>query len=513
MSHRSNQSGSKRSNSRSRSGSKSRKIRVLSRLNKPVSYGLNVIPEELMENLNSNDECIDTEFLVHYPKNMVRIREALKESGQYKFNKENVEKFITEQLSPIRREAAADLIENTIYIRLEETMDIVEELIHRIYAKFAETGETRQPYMFCGPRSKSFYFFACISLFYIKKHGYQIPHFLKLLTPNFMEKFDAPLIIVDDAAYSASQLAGMVGEIYYHRREIGLRPLDIIIGLTALNTIALERLSKVPIEKSRMGINLYYLPTPYDIIYLPERLYPALPLQLGLERYFNLNLFFNACLSSETNVALYLDHKVADSTSTYKNVYVYGPIVPYDYTNDIPLSRDYVICKLFSFYNFRHKDKMRLLRRFVQENPNFLQIMPNALDGFTQTHVNKINYFLHNKAIERDIIDKRYKQGIQFYPFIQKCSHSNKLKEIINNPEIKNMQYLMFMHDNGVLDINQYGEVIRGYLNETYTDKVLRNKQDLYNQELIANIVRLVDLLESHRCPSPFYKKGILKLI
>jgi hypothetical protein len=75
------------------------------------------------------------------------------------------------------------------------------------------------------------------------------------------------------------------------------------------------------------------------------------------------------------------------------------------------------------------------------------------------------------------------------------------------------MQYLMFMHDNGVLHINQYGEVIRGYLNETYTDKALRNEQDLYNQQLIANIVRLVDLLESHRCPSPFYKKGILQLI
>ena len=71
----------------------------------------------------------------------------------------------------------------------------------------------------------------------------------------------------------------------------------------------------------------------------------------------------------------------------------------------------------------------------------------------------------------------------------------------------------MFMHDNGVLDINEYGEVIRGFLNQTYHDKILRDAQDLYNQDLIANIVRLVDLLESHRCPSPFYKKGILQLI
>jgi len=172
---------------------------------------------------------------------MVRIREALKESGKYKFNKHNVDKFINEQLSPIRREAAADLIENTIYIRLEDTMNIVEELVHRIYAKYAQTGETRRPYMYCGQNSKSFYFFACIALYYIKKHGYQIPHFLKLLTPGFMEHFAAPIIIIDDAAYSASQLAGMVGEIYYHRRTIGLPSLDITIALTALNTISLAR--------------------------------------------------------------------------------------------------------------------------------------------------------------------------------------------------------------------------------------------------------------------------------
>jgi len=242
-------------------------------------------------------------------------------------------------------------------------------------------------------------------------------------------------------------------------------------------------------------------------------LYPALPIKIGLERYFNINLFFNACISGETNVALYLDHKVADSTSTYKNIYVYGPIVPYNYTDDIQLSRDYAICKLFSHTNFTDEDKMRLVRDFVENNPEFLRVMPNALYGFSQNLVNKITYFLHNKAIQRDIVDKRYKQGIQFYPFIQKCSRSNKLKEIINNPEIKNMQYLMFMHDNGVIDINDYGEAIRGFDNETYKDKDLRNAQDLHNEQLIANILRLLELLESHRCPSPFYKKGLLQLI
>jgi hypothetical protein len=74
------------------------------------------------------------------------------------------------------------------------------------------------------------------------------------------------------------------------------------------------------------------------------------------------------------------------------------------------------------------------------------------------------------------------------------------------------MQYLIFMHD-VVKPIDDLLGAMNGYSNEGYTDPVLRSQEDANNRELIRNNLQLVELLESHRCPSPFYKKGILQLI
>ena len=74
---------------KSKSKSKSRKLRILNKTNVYKSRTLNTIYE---------NEYIDADFIHNYPKNMVRIREALKESGKYKINKVNVDKFINEQL-------------------------------------------------------------------------------------------------------------------------------------------------------------------------------------------------------------------------------------------------------------------------------------------------------------------------------------------------------------------------------------------------------------------------------
>jgi len=500
--------------SRRSTGSKSRKVRVISRLNNIPHIGqLNVIYDENMENLDLDNECIDTNFLHNYPKNMVRIREALKESGKYKINKENVEKFINEQLTPIRREAAKDLIDHTIYIKLKDTMKIVEQLIHQIYQRYTAIGEFRKPYIYCGLPEKSFYFFSVIALHYIKKHGYQIPGFLKEMSGDFMRNFDAPLIIIDDASYSGAQLAGLLSNLFYYRHINGMPHLHITAALTALNTISLRKLSEVPTKKRlfmRREVDMDFVPTPFEIMCLPERIYASLPIELGLERYFNINLFFNAILSSDTNIALYLDHKVADSTSTYKNVYVYGPIVPDTY--DITHSRDYELCKVCFFPNFTDQVRDDLIRDFIQENPEFLQVKPNPFP-YTPQIGRAISYFLHNKAIERDNIDKpRYKRGIQFHPFIQKCSRSSELKEIIHNPDIMNMQYLMFMYDI-VKPIDNLLGAMDGYSNMGYTDPALRAQENENNRAVIDENIRLVELLESHRCPSPFYKKGLLKLI
>ena len=103
----------------------------------------------------------------------------------------------------------------------------------------------------------------------------------------------------------------------------------------------------------------------------------------------------------------------------------------------------------------------------------------------------QIKLYLHNKAISLDVIDKRHKPGIQFYPFIEKCSKSNELKKIINNPDVKNMKYLFFMADKAVTYLSEYEDLM----------------------EDVEETSRLIDLLDTHRCPNSFYKTGLLKLI
>lgn len=467
------------SRSKSKSNSKSRKLRVLNKTNVYRSRSLNTIYE---------NEYIDADFIHNHPKNMVRIRLALKESGKYKINKENVDKFINEQLTPIRRQAAKDLIDNTIYIQLKDVMNIVEELVIQIYERYQNKGEVRQPVMYCGEKNKSFYFFSCIALHYIKKHSYQIPIFVSKMPEEFLQTLNSPLIIIDDVSYSGSQLSEFIGKIHYYRHRRGLPILDFSIGLTALNDISLDKLSKVPIQKSARGTVIQEIATPYFIIYPPDRLYPSLVRKIGIERYFYINLFFNAWVSA--NMALYLDHKVADTTSTYKNTYVYGPIVPdnYDITNLI----DYDICQLYFRSRYSDEVNQQFIRQFVDENPKFLEFLPNVLTDPILTNTTKqIKLYLHNKAISLDVIDKRHKPGIQFYPFIEKCSKSTQLKQIINNPDVKNMKYLFFMADKAVTNMREY--------------------EDLMDDVQETN--RLIDLLDTHRCPNSFYKTELLKLI
>ena len=367
-------------------------------------------------------------------------------------------------------------------------MNIVEELVIQIYERYDNKGEVRQPIMYCGQKNKSFYFFSCIALYYIKKHKFQIPLFVSSMPEEFLQTVNSPLIIIDDVSYSGSQLSEFIGKIHYYRHRRGLPNLDISIGLTALNDISLDKLSKVPIQKSARGTVIQEIATPYFIVYPPDRLYPSLVRKIGIERYFYINLFFNAWVCA--NMALYLDHKVADTTSTYKNVYVYGPIVPDNY--NITESIDYDICQLYFRSRYSDEINKNMIRDFVEENPRFLEILPNVLtDEITTNATKQIKLYLHNKAISLDVIDKRHKPGIQFYPFIEKCSRSNELKKIINNPDVKNMKYLFFMCDKAVVNIDEY--------------------EDLMDNIQETSI--LIDVLDSYRCPTSFYKTGILKLI
>jgi hypothetical protein len=451
------------------------------------------------ENKTPIKKVIDDEFVEKYKKNKVKLLHALKLSGIHTINKKKQDAFINNQLSPFRRRAAQDLLENTHYITLKETFHIIETLILQVY----QVINTALPiYMYCGPNNKSFYFFACIALYCIEKYNTKNPS-RKLKMPIFVANVNddfllnlggSAFIIVDDVSYSGAQLAKMIDKYHYmvciERQQ---PPPNIHVLLTALNDISLDKLSKITLTKTatKSQVTATQGPSPFNIMYLPERLYPSLVRVLGIERYFYINLFFNAFLSSQTNVAIYLDHKVADSTSTYKNVYLYGPIVPSNY--DMEIVKNYLmIDATYSHRQYNQQINDDLYETFKQENPDFIE--NKMYKPSYDSKLKQVSKYLCDKAIKTDTIDRPEKNYIQFYPFIEMCNHSTELKKIITNPDVVNLNYTFFMYDIGIhTDLSEYDYIIKG--------------------DSIEKIKEAILLLDSYRCPVNWYKEGKNKLI
>lgn len=487
------------------------------KLNKSVKNGTKEKKEGLLKKLQ--ERTLTREPQVKYAltfeenyhaHNKTKLIEALKMSGIYKINKDKAYKFINSQITPLRRRAAKDLIDNTHYITLKESFNIIDELIIKTYKdidKYYSAEDRPNIYMYCGPNNKSFYFFSCIAMYCIEKYNknntkqLQIPIFIDRINTDFLLNLrNDTLIIVDDVSYSGSQLAKMLDG--YHYRiciQEGRPPPNIYALITALNDFSLARLSKISLARTERGTVIKEGPTPFKIMYLKERLYKPLVKVIGIERYFYINLFFNTWLSNDTHLAMYLDHKVADITSTFKNTYVYGPIVPATY--DIKFSNDYLLNEVYSYRILNDQENDKLLKAFLKESPDYTP--ENRSEVRYSTELRGIRNYLSKKAIQEvidhpespyfnqkinDVIGNESNTDIiRFIPFIDVCNKSKELKKIIENREIQEMDYTFFMADPEV-NLQLIEELI-----------------DVKNVTL-ENIMRIINVLDSYRCPKHWYK-------
>lgn len=440
-------------------------------------------------------DFLDTNFVRCYENNLTKIFNAIQEfSGTHSINQKIASQFINNQLTDIRKQAARDLIENTIYITLQETSDIVEKLIVQAYTE-NNLNESPTIYFYSGMPSKSFYFLSILALYYIRKHGFKEPtHFIKNLKSDeiFEEIGNAPLIILDDVAYSGSQLSKMLNSIYF---ELVIKnkqnPPNIFILLTGLNDFSKERLEKVPIKISQRGTELAFTSTPFKLIFLPDRLYRPLINIIGIERYFYVNIFFSIYTPGVPIISTYLDHKIADTVSTYKKALTYGPIIP----SNFDLSKFFTTADDSHFYEFITEndiDISNLVNDF------------NATNGttFTTTNLQYLNEFLVNKLVksEEEIIDKQSMPYIQFRPFINGCNSNPRLLQNINDPEIINLDYLLFMAPD---------DCIKGpckslnSIMETTLEEIVENSQ-IPKQKAIE----ISDRINNFSCPESWYKEG-----
>ena len=111
--------------------SKKRKyVSFKSRKNKKAIPLLNKKAISLLNKKNQKGGNFNDSFLVNYEENLRKIQEAIAMySEKHSIDEEMSNRFIDEQLTSIRQQAARDLIENTIYITLSEVSSIIEKLM------------------------------------------------------------------------------------------------------------------------------------------------------------------------------------------------------------------------------------------------------------------------------------------------------------------------------------------------------------------------------------------------
>lgn len=396
-------------------------------------------------NQKGGTDYVDTDFLRCYDTNLIKVMDAMNEySGKHSIDLELANEFINNQTSPVRREAAKNLIDNTIYITLQEVYDIVGELIDIFYREFNsnDNNSNNTIYLYSGKPEKSGYFLCIIALNHIKQKGYKEPVFVKHLNDEFFDFInESPLIILDDVSYSGSQLSEQLKSIYYSRIYIknADNPPNIYVLLIALNEFSKHELSKVPSSKriTARG-NIYIDPlkdTPFKLIYLEDRLYKPLISVLGFEKFFYLKLMFAPwlCFDDDTGhlpvVSLYLDSKIADPVSTFTTTLTYGQIPPsnIDLSFFINQISDEDVASKVNLNNFPEKEM--LVNELSSEFKNEKRILIENL----------INNF-----INLDVADK-HSDVILFRPFINMCNMNPALIDIIQDKSIQKLDYMIFM--------------------------------------------------------------------
>lgn len=460
-----------------------------------------------------HNSFMDNAFLRCYDTNLAKIHDAIaKYSGIHPIDPAMAGEFITRQISKIRRQAARDLIQHTIYITLADVTNIIERLIIKLYTENNNFEGHDRIYMYSGEPKKSFYFMSVLALYYIRRNGYREPtDFIKKLHPDVLTTLGRnPLIMIDDVSYSGSQLSQILGHMYYRSViEYKTDPPNIYCLLIALTTESKKVISQVPQNYDPVSKGFYnYTESPFRIMYLNHRLYPSLLEEIGIERSFYVRLFFSPFTFIVPTISLYMDHKLADEVSTFQRAIMYGPIVPSNYNylaiGDCLITQDdhYIMHpREFSITTGVTEPLYTRIMEFKKANPLYTEPVPLMIRAFDKS----ILKYLILKLKNVEVFDRPITDRIEFRPFINSCNQSPQLIDNITDLNISTLDYGLFMvpkncmRDEEKCSIQGINAAIRYY--KTFIMK-------LSNLSL-RQIITLHDKITNIICPISWYKAGI----
>ena len=456
----------------------------------------------------------DLTFLSDYEYNIDQVFSGIRESGIHDIDPDLARAFIENQLSPARRLAAQDLIENTIYIRMDEMATVLEELIIKLYTTHDNFSGYTDIYIVSQIPEKSSYYLSVLALYFIRKHNFREPS--RFITyAMFSEKLcdiidNNPVIYIDDMSYSGSQLKTSLHRASFIRSNVNKPPLNMHCLIISASEIAIKNITTVPDkakwkDKTKTSIDIVsYKKSPFNFIIKPERIYQKLINKIGYERYVNLRLFFSPWTTNTPQVSAYLDNKLADEVSTFKKALLYGPIIPETYNISFfkelligwadPTAvdkNDFWPRHKINFINcFDDNDQVRDMFKQVRDkymDLDALLVQVRITPKFEYLAEEYILPYIIDKIIEHDRIDREFIHGINFIPFINTCNTSPKILKVINDIDVKMFDYGLFMMPSSCIpyDITEY---------DIFGKNLSQDDFDAYRNHIIQQLTNIPNL-------------------
>ena len=390
-------------------------------------------------------------------------RRSPEEYGKHDINALKADNWIKAQKTPLKRKVADFLIKNTHHVSFKEYFNGIGTLISKNYPKIIKNA--KNIIMYVGSTTKSTYFTAIIAMYWIKFYKYREPTiFYKALTAD---NITDPILYIDDMSYSGSQISDMSLKIYKNcvgkyvngcgirsraednhaysegrRRspeeygeEAAKKVPKIHFLLYGINTVSKKKITNLfpividieePIVKFGKTLlikkrKLVTLPSPFKLYYV--KYFKTLH-EINAEMSYLVNYFFSPYLNGYPLLSVYFDHKIADDSSTFMKVIVYGPIIP----------------KCYSLAS-REENYAHFQQYFGQEEEGAeaKYVTDKVISGLEKTEIMKIIPNLIEKYSSEDPYDANDTR-IQFLPFINNCVINNDFIE-----KIEEMSYNEFL--------------------------------------------------------------------
>lgn len=397
------------------------------------------------------------EYYVNFENNLSKIKQIASQiSGTHNINSEKSELWINSQLNKRRRKICKLLIDNTTYITFNQTMKYVKKLIKKIYL----TLESETVYLYIESKTDSTYFISILAVSYIRYYGYSDPIIINNLNNETLDVVGSnPILLIDDMIYSGFKLKGELDKVFTEYVIKGRKKFpNIILGVIGITPVAKENLKILSAPLSlRKELNLdktikLSLLNPIKFVHQIE--FQPLENIIGKKKFIEMLYYFSPYNSGYPTISVYFDHKIADPTSTFLKILMYGPILP----SNLKYSYEDLISSL-GFEN-----KKLLIKLFNEE---------------TDITVNKLKCIPFINGCQQNIIKKI--KHLEYHWFVM----SSELFKILDDLSDDEEEYNQSEDEHDVKD-NNYSK-----------------KDFLKHKELIVE-------LQNNRCPHSWYKDEIL---